>query len=319
VMASGAARAAAIVLPILGLTLINVVGIKTGVRTAVVLTLGKVLPLLVFLVGCGAVALMRPLTEHGPEPHAGARELGEAALLLLFAYAGFENTAAPAGEFKHPRRDVPFALVTQIVMVSVLYTAVQWVAWRTLPGLAQSNSPIADDARQLLGPWAGWLLTAGAAISILGTTGNTVLTGPRYLYALARDGFGPRFLAAVHPRYRTPAAAILLQSAIALPLAFTGSFAGLAALSVVARLATYFGTAAAVPVLRRRYGGAGSGWRLPGGALIPVLASLVCLALAASTTARNLIAGGLAIAVGWVVYQFRRPPEPAEAKDSAAS
>jgi APA family basic amino acid/polyamine antiporter len=303
---TGVGRVFAIVVPILVLTLINVVGVKTGVRTAVVLTLGKLAPLIVFLVGCGWFALTAPLGTHPPAPPANWNSLGEAALLLLFAYAGFENTAAPAGEFKKPRRDIPFALITQIVLVSALYTSVQWVAWRTLPGLATSGSPLADDARRLLGGWAGWLLTAGAAISILGTTGNTVLTGPRYLYSLARDGFGPRVLGSVHPRFHTPAVAVIVQSAIALPLAFSGSFEGLAALSVVARLATYFGTAAAVPILRKKLAREGDTVRLPGGALIPVAASVVCIALAASTTARNLIAGGIAILAGLVLYAFRR-------------
>ena len=89
-------------------------------------------------------------------------------------------------------------------------------------------------------------------MSILGTIGATTLAGPRFLYALALDGFGPRFLAAVHPRFRTPANAIVVQGALALPLALSGSFEQLAALSVIARLVTYLGTAAAVPLLRRR-------------------------------------------------------------------
>jgi APA family basic amino acid/polyamine antiporter len=305
--ATGSGRAIAIVVPILGLTVINVVGVKTGVRTAVVLTIGKVVPLLVFLVGCGWQALRAPLPAHTVATPPGWQPLGEAALLLLFAYAGFENTAAPAGEFRRPQRDVPFALLAQIAMVGTLYTAVQWVAWRTLPNLATSSSPLADDSRRILGEWAGWLLTAGAAISILGTTGNTVLTGPRYLYALARDGFGPRALAAVHPRFRTPAVAVVVQSAIALPLAFSGTFAGLAALSVVARLVTYLGTAAAVPVLRRKLPVGAETLRLPGGILIPVAAALVCVVLAASATFANLLAGGLAALAGLVIYWLRRP------------
>ena len=70
-------------------------------------------------------------------------------LLLLFAYAGFENTAAPAGEFKNPRRDVPFALIVQIVIVTLIYTGVQWVALGTLPGVVDSQTPLADAARAL--------------------------------------------------------------------------------------------------------------------------------------------------------------------------
>jgi len=304
---AGWGRALAIVVPVLGLTAINVAGVKSGVRTAVFLAITKTLPLLIFIaVGIFYVST-RLATSVVPKPGAGGP--GDAVLLLLYAYAGFENTAAPAGEFKNPRRYVPFALIVQILIVTVLYTAVQWVALGTLPGVVDSPTPLAGAAATFLGSWGGLLMTVGAVISILGTNSNTVLSGPRYLYALARDGFGPRFLATLHPRYRTPAAAILLQTAIALPLAFTGSFAALATLSAVARLATYFGTALAVPVLRRKLPQVGA-VRLPGGPTIPIAAALLCVAFAASATRANLVAGAIALAVGGVVYGFRRKVEP---------
>jgi len=297
----GYGRAVAIVLPLAALTMINVAGVRSGARTAVFLAICKIVPLLIF-VAAGASAVSWSLARASGTLHPA--KLGEAALLLLFAYAGFENTAAPAGEFKDPRRDVPYALIAQIVIVTLLYTAVQWVALGTLPGIAASQTPLADAARLVLGTWGGWLLTIGGAISILGTNSNTVLSGPRYLFALAERGFGPRGLAAVHPRFKTPAVAIVVQSAIALPLALTGSFVGLAALSVVARLATYFGTAVAVPFLRRKLPQAG--FRLPGGPAIPIAASLLCIGLAASATATNLVAGALAILAGLPIYLWRR-------------
>jgi amino acid transporter len=306
---TGVWRALAITIPVLVLTLINVIGVKGGVRTAVFLAISKTVPLLVFS-AAGLFAFSRQALEaNGAAPRTGT--LGEAALLLLFAYAGFENTPAPAGEFKNPRRDVPFALIAQIVIVTLIYSAVQWVALSTLPGVAQSQTPLADSARLFLGGWAGLLMTFGAAVSILGTNSNTVLSGPRYLYALAADGFGPKALAYLHPRFRTPVVAILLQTAIALPLALTGSFVELAALSVVARLATYLGTAASVPVLRRKFPDAPGAVRIPGGPLIPIVAALLCVVLAASATPKNLIAGGIAIVVGFLFWLVRRPAQPA--------
>jgi len=313
---AGWGREAAIVLPVLGLTALNVVGIRSGVRTAVLLATAKIVPLLVFVVAgtvfalrTGAVAAGRGVAG-GPEVAAAGGSVGAAALLLLYAYAGFENTAAAAGEYKNPRRDVPFALLAQIGFVTLLYAWVQWVALATLPGLATSATPLADAARRFLGAWGGWLLTVGATLSILGTNGNTVLTGPRYLFALAQDGYGQRWLAAVHPRFRTPAVAVVAQTAIALPLALSGTFTGLAALSVVARLATYLGTAAAVPVLRRKLGGRPGAFRLPGGPLVPIAAALLCIVFAASATGRDLIAGAVALVVGLAVWKLRRR-EPA--------
>jgi amino acid transporter len=291
-----------ITLPLLGLTAINIVGVRSGVNTAVVLVLGKMLPLGIFVVvgmfsfSLSTVSGQQATTEGG---------LAGAALLLIFAYGGFENTAAPAGEYRNPRRDVPFALLVEIGIVTLLYVAVQWVALGTVPELAASSTPLADGARIFLGSWGGWLLTAGAAVSILGTNSSSVLAGPRYLFALARDGFGPRILASVHPRFRTPGAAILAQTCVALPLALSGTFVGLATLSVIARLVTYIGTTAAVPVLRRRYATADT-FRLPGGALVPVGATVVGVGLLASASWVNLVAGAAAAVIGGVIYALRR-------------
>ncbi|MFY9824327.1 MAG: APC family permease [Thermoanaerobaculia bacterium] len=305
----GVGRALSISLPVLALTAINVVGVKSGVRTAVFLAITKTLPLLIFIfVGIFFVSPGLAKSVQATSPG----HMGDAVLLLLFAYAGFENTAAPAGEFKNPRRDVPFALVVQIVIVTLIYTGVQFVALGTLPGVVHSQTPLADAAQRFLGGWGGLLMTIGGAISILGTNSNTVLSGPRYLWALAKDGFGPRILTDLHPRYRTPWIAVLTQTAIALPLAFTGSFEALATLSAVARLATYFGTALAVPVLRRKLAKEPA-VRLPGGPVIPIAAAILCVVFAASAEAKNLVAGAVALAAGALIFYFwRRPVTPTD-------
>ena len=81
-----------------------------------------------------------------PVPAPERANFMKAALLVLFAYAGFENTAAPAGEFKNPKRDVPFALIVQIVIVTAVYTLVQLVALGVVPDLGVSKTPLADAA-----------------------------------------------------------------------------------------------------------------------------------------------------------------------------
>ena len=240
--------------------------------------------------------------------------LGAAALLVLYSYSGFETVCAPAGEFQNPQRNLPFALVVQLVLVTTLYTLVQLVAVGVVPNLGQSTTPLSDAGRILLGPTGAFLLTLGAAVSVLGTNNGTILSGPRYLYAMAESGRLPRAFARIHPRFRTPHVAILTQSALSLLL--IGADAAihsirpttfalaeeLALISVIARLVSYLGTCLSVPLLERKLTSTPQTIRLPGGAAIPAAAVVVCVFLIAAVEPRVFAAGGLALAVGAGIY-----------------
>ncbi|BDU15351.1 APC family permease [Lysobacter auxotrophicus] len=301
---AGWARVSIVTGSIALLVAINVVGVRAAANAGVLLAVGKLVPLALF-VAIGVFHVDASLAAPNTAPLT-AKPLAEAALLLLFAYAGFENLPAAAGEYRNPRRDVPFALLTMIATVTLVYVSVQWVALGTLPDLAQSSTPLAQAASRFSGEWLALLMTVGASISILGTSSNTVLMAPRYLLALSQDGYGPRWLGAIHPRFRTPAVSIVLIGAVSLALALSGSFVQLALLSVVSRLCTYLGTAGSVLVLRHRHGDRDGALRLPGGALIPVAAIVLSLALLASAQIANLIAAAIALAIGAVVCALRR-------------
>ena len=302
--ASGEMRIAIVAGSLAFLVGINIIGVRAAARAGVLLAIAKILPLLMFIaIGAMYVDMSQAPVLAADIPLA---DLGQAALLLLFAYAGFENLPAAAGEYRNPRRDVPFALLAMIATVTLIYVAVQWVALGTLPGLAASQTPLADAAARFGGGWLVWMLTVGAAVSILGTTSNTIMLGPRYLLAVANDGFGPRVLTRIHPRFRTPAVAIVFIGALSLLLALTGSFVQLALLSVVARLVTYISTAVAVVVLQRRHGDREGALRLPGGALVPIAATVLSLGLLASASVQNLLAGALALVVGALLDRFWR-------------
>jgi amino acid transporter len=298
---AGWRRALAIAVPLLALGVLNVLGIRATVRTSMAFAVSKIVPLLIF-VAIGVFHVSPHTFRSQLIVEVGG--LGGAALVLLFAFVGFENTPALAGEYRDPRRDVPFALIAQVAIVTAIYLSVQAVSLGTLPDLGRSSTPLADAATRFMGGWGGWLLTVGAVISILGTVSNSVLAGPRYLYAVARDGFLPRSLGRVQPRFRTPAVAVAVQTAITVPLALSGGFVELAALSVVSRLATYVGTAAALPVLRRRFP-AERGFRVPGGVVIPVAVVMLSVGLTASASRANLVAAAAAVAVGALLYLLR--------------
>lgn len=303
-VARGGWRAALMCAVIALLAAINIRGVEAGARTAVTLVIAKLLPL-IFFVAVGAWYVQGARLAVHAAPRASA--LGQAALLLLFAYGGFENTPVAAGEFRNPRRDVPFALLVTILCVTLIYSSVQLVALGTLPALATSSSPLAEAAGRFAGHGGAVLLSVGALLSIIGLASNVTLSGPRYLFALASDGYGPHWLARLHPSYRTPANAILAQTAIVLVLALSGSFALLATLSVMARIATYIGTAAAVPILRRRLGPAPHVVRLPLGATIPIAALALSLSLLLSATRAELLLTAGALAIGSLVFAWRRP------------
>ncbi|WP_058835535.1 APC family permease [Luteimonas abyssi] len=305
----GAGRTVVVVGSLLLLVTINVVGVRWAARAATVFVIGKLLPLLLF-VFIGLFHVDWGLAFGGPPAGLTATAATDAALLLLFAYAGFENLPAAAGEYRDPRRNVPFALLTMIACVTLLYAAVQLVAQGTLPALADAATPLADAGAGFGGEALALALTVGAALSILGTNNNTMLLGPRFVHALASDGYGPSALARIHPRFRTPAVAVIVQGALALALALTGSFVQLALLSMVTRLLGYIATAGSVLVLQRRHGDAPGSLRLPGGPLIPVAALLLSLWLLLSASAANLVAVAVALGVGALVYRFPRRDAP---------
>jgi len=314
---TSATRAAVITLGVGFVTWVNVIGMKQAANLNTGFAVAKVLPLLLLILA-GLPVLDWSLIVPMPMPGAGG--LGAAVLLFLYAFAGFENTAVAAGEYENPKRDVPFALVMNIVIVTLVYTLIQLVALGTLPDLAArgGGAPLADSALVVGGSWAAAILTLGGAISMGGNLAGSGLTGPRFLYALSVDRFGPRYLARVHARYRTPAWAIITHEAILWGLALSGSFEQLLLLSIAARIGTYMGAAASVPFLRKKYPASENTIVLPGGATIPVLGVLLCLTFFASLTIGKIMAGVIAIAVGCAVYFARREAPALEPASESA-
>jgi amino acid transporter len=296
---------------------IHALGIKFGARTIYFFTWGKTIPLLIFI----TVALIA--FRHNPIPASfdlpGLEvSWSQAILLLLFAYAGFENLGIPAGEYKNPRRDLPFALLLGILAIALIYSLSQLAAMSALPDLSATDTPIADAAAVLMGEFGAMLVTIGGVISILGTNLGTTLEGSRMIYSLTYDRKPYRGIGYIHPRFRTPIVAIVLLVAIAIPVALAGSFAKLAVISAIARLTTYLFTCAAVPKLRK----ISEGFRAPGGLLVPILGVLIATALFVSVfidpsrDARELAwKSVVALAVGAILWSIswaasRRDPRP---------
>jgi basic amino acid/polyamine antiporter, APA family len=292
---AGPARAAVIVGMIVFLAAIHFVGVRYGAASIYVFTAGKLIPLIGFTVVALIAWRSNPLpasfTLPGPET-----QWVEAALFMLFLYAGFENLGVPAGEYRNPRRDLPFALLIGTLVIAALYVLVQLGAMATLDDLSHSKTPIATAAGVLVGPIGVTIVTCGALLSMAGTNSGTMLEGSRMLYVLARDrNLGP--LGRVHPKFRTPTVAIVVHASLALILALAGSFRELVLLSAVARLATYLATCLAIPRLRK----INEGFRTPG-LIVPILGTIVALAFVVSLNEQKLRAAAIALSVGALVY-----------------
>jgi len=202
----------------------------------------------------------------------------KAMLLLLFAYGGYEAALNPMGEARDPRRDVAFALFAALLVVTVLYSVLQWVVVEVLADPARSQRPLADAARAMLGQPGAALVSVGALVSIYGYVSANMLTTPRGIFAPAQRGDLPALLGALHPRWRTPYVSIILFALLLWAFAQFASFSWNVTLSSVTRVVYYAGICAAVPVLRRKQPGAAA-FRVPGGLTLPVLGVAICVLL----------------------------------------
>ncbi|HSL22927.1 MAG TPA: APC family permease [Vicinamibacterales bacterium] len=300
------ARGALIAALIVGMTWINVRGIRLSSWTINALTIGKIVPLVAYTV-IGLAFLDAARLAPGPLP--GGREFATATVLLIFAFGGYEVVPVTGGETRDPHRAIPFAMVMTILLVTAVMTGAQVVALGTLPDLASSRTALADSAVTFLGGAGALLITLAAVFSMTGNNFGQSLSGSRNLFALGEHGDIPRFFAWVHPRYRTPANAVLVTSAVVLALALTGTFATLAAGSAVSRLIVYAATCASTLALRReRFATVvrPAAFVVPGGAVIPTLGCILPVVILFFVTPRQIVVGAAALAAGAALYGVTR-------------
>ena len=298
------------------LAAINIRGIRQSSIVVNVLTAGKLLPLAVFIAAGVFFVDWSRLAASAPP---ALTQFSASGLLLIFAFGGYEVIPVPAGEGRNPRRDVPFALITTIAIVTVLLTLAQVVTLGTLPALASARTPLADSAAVFLGPAGAAMITLAAVFSTLGNNMGGALSGSRNLFALAEQGDLPHFFGRIHPVFRTPVNAILVTASISLVLALSGTFQSMAQASAISRLLVYVATCASM--LRLRSGHFREKvnppeFTVPFGPAIPVAAMAIAMTILAGATSVQRRNGLAALAVGAVLYVIAvatHPNKPAEA------
>jgi basic amino acid/polyamine antiporter, APA family len=285
---------------------VNVRGVRQGTAVNVVSTVAKLLPLLLLLV-VGAFAVKAQNLAWTGAPSTGS--LARTSVLLIFAFAGIETALVPSGEVRNVARTIPRAIALAMVAITVLYIGLHLVVQGILGGaLATSTTPLADAAAVALGPSGRALILIGAAVSMFGYVSGMTLAVPRALFALGRDGFLPRAIASVHPRWHTPWVAIAVQAVIVFALAVTSGFEKLAILANLSTLLLYAACCMAAWQLRRRDVRAdGIPFRVPGAAIAPWLALAVIAFLLKSITLNEWAVAGGVILLACLLYAVTLP------------
>jgi basic amino acid/polyamine antiporter, APA family len=261
------------------MTAVTLIGIAGSNAASTLLTLLK----LSLLVGFVAIGLHAPAAAAIPPP--GPLDPTGAIVLLFFAFVGFERPTAVAGEVADARRAMPFALVSGMAVVTLLYSAIFAVCLRSVPDLATSAQPVRDLAGRILAGKVGGALTGAAAAIILGTIATQWITAPRVVLALAQAGQLPAILTRVSGRRGTPDWAILLTGTASIILALTGEFVATVTASSASRLMIFIACAAAMIRLRKGARKSRARFRLPAGVAVAMVVIAACISLLASAAA----------------------------------
>src|SRR5438874_1456508 len=282
------------------LTVINILGVRSGSNTQTVLMLLK-LAAIVMLVICGAIFVphsrltLKPIADS--ENHTLLR-FAAAMTPVMFAYGGWQTSSFISGELKRPRRDLVIGLLAGVCGVVAVYVGVNIVCLRALgaDGLAATTTPASTVMRNLLGARGAQWIAAGIAISTLGFLSQSMLTAPRVYYAMAKDGLFFRSVGNVHPVTRVPVVAIILQGVVAIVIAISGRYEQILSY-VVAIDFVFFGLTGAALFVFRKKDATDAEFRAPGHPITTALFTLACWIVVAATIARSPLQSAIGFAI----------------------
>jgi len=274
---------------ILLLSLLNILGVRRSGAVQTVFTASKLVVLALVIVlgltlGQGSFAHFRTAVQSNSQL-SFISAFGVATVSALWAYDGWNNLSMVAGEVKNPQRNMPRALIFGSLLVIGVYLLTNIAYFHILsPAEAVGTNTIAANAsRHFLGTAGGAFVAVGVMISAFATLNGSILAGSRVPYAQARDGLFPQALAGVHPRFRTPAAAILAQAVIAGLFALTGQYQALFTKVIFAEFLFYALVTAGIVVLRWREPGLARPYRTWGYPFVPAIFVILSAGLLANT------------------------------------
>jgi basic amino acid/polyamine antiporter, APA family len=291
---------------------INYVGVRPAAITQNIFTVLKLVALATLI--AAGLFLAAPTVPYRPLPSPTVSSFGAALVPILFTYGGWQQTNFIAEEIIDPEKNLPRALVLGVAIVIAVYLLANLAYLHILGvhGLAQSTAPAADVMVAVLGPAGGKLIAAGIAVSTFGFLNLVILVTPRVLQAMAADGVFFARLAALHPVYRTPAAAIVALAGCAALLTLSKTFGQLVDYVTFGDWIFFGLTVAGLFIYRKRDGGEGTGdgsFRVPGYPWTPalfVLAAAYVVVSVVVSNPKNAALGAALIATGVPVFFYWR-------------
>ncbi len=291
---------------------LNYIGIRSAGNFQLVLTILKV-GMIAAIIFIGFTAASGTWANFGTK-FAGAKGgmAGFMAALVaaLWAYDGWNDLNMVGGEIKRPERSIPLALISGVFVVALLYIGMNIAIQYVIPSGALALLPVpAAAATQIaIGPWGAALVSVGMALSMLVGLNGTVMSGGRVPFAVARDGYFFKALGEVHPRFHTPAAAIVVQAVLAIALLLVGgAFKDLFSLAIFAEWLFYMIAASTIFVFRRHEPDTPRAYRTWGYPVVPALfiaAAAVLLYYTFTDNIRNSFVGSLVILAGVPVFLY---------------
>jgi basic amino acid/polyamine antiporter, APA family len=226
------------------------------------------------------------------------------AATIFFAYIGFDSVSTHAEEAKNPKRDVPIGIITSLILCTILYILVAGVVTGMVPyNKINIDAPVSDAFRQVGLPWAQFLISLGALTGITSVLLVMMLSQPRVLLAMARDGLVPTsFFGAIHERFRTPWKSTILTGLFVATLAAFLPLRILAELVNIGTLLAFVIVCAAVLIMRKKHPEAERPFRVPFAPVTPILGILLCTLLMFSLPKENWYRLIIWLLLGFVIY-----------------
>jgi APA family basic amino acid/polyamine antiporter len=228
------------------------------------------------------------------------------AATIFFAYIGFDSVSTHAEEARNPAKDVPIGIISSLIVCTVLYLAVSLVLTGMVPyDQIDINAPVSNAFASVGLHWAQFIISLGAIAGITSVLLVMMLSQPRVMLAMARDGMVPQsFFGAVHPKFRTPWKSTILTGFFVALMAALLPLRILAELVNIGTLLAFIIVCAAVLIMRYKEPQAARPFRTPWFPWIPILGILSCLLLMFSLPVENWLRLFVWLLIGFVIYIF---------------